>query len=287
MHMNYFNIRQNETQFKALTGLSTQEFDQLLERFAPRWQEFIEHHTFNGKFRRKRYSPRGSSLKTHQDRLFFILVYYKNNHLQQQQASMFGMTREMCNKWIAVLEPILLKSLKEFAPKKRFEDLPPQSVCLMDATERPIQRPIYDQSEYYSGKKKRHGVKNLVLASLSGLILWVGATVPAKVHDKTLAENSKIPHSFNIIADLGFLGMQHSHPRIFLPHKKPKNGELTAQQKEENRRWAAVRVKVEHAFASVKRWRIVQEIYRTRDENRKHHAFLIACALHNFTRLHA
>jgi hypothetical protein len=34
--------------------------------------------------------------------------------------------------------------------------------------------------------------------------------------------------------DLGFLGLQNEYVNIKIPHKKPRGGELTAQQKEEN-----------------------------------------------------
>ena len=38
-----------------------------------------------------------------------------------------------------------------------------------------------------------------------------------------------------IEVDTGFQGIQHQYENIRIPHKKPKGGELTQQQKTENR----------------------------------------------------
>jgi hypothetical protein len=54
---------------------------------------------------------------------------------------------------------------------------------------------------------------------------------------------------------------------IRLPHKKPKGGELTAEQKQENRELAKERVVGENAFSGVKRYRAVSDIYRNRVAN--------------------
>jgi hypothetical protein len=274
-------IRKDETQFKGLTGLGVQEFDRLMQTFVPECEQVLEKFTFHGKIRTRRYSPRGGKLKTMEEMLFFMPVYYKNNSSQQFQAAAFGMKQDMCNKWIKFLHPIMLRALKDFAPKKRVQDLPPQQTVLMDATERPIQRPVEDQQEYSGGKKKRHTVKNLVLTSVVGLILWVGAAVCGKMHDKTLADAAHIPAHWHIKADLGFYGMQHTHPNIKLPHKKPRGADLTEEQKRENRALSSERVKVEHAIAGVKTWRIVKDIYRNHDEDIRNEVFIVACALHN------
>jgi hypothetical protein len=46
---------------------------------------------------------------------------------------------------------------------------------------------------------------------------------------------------------------------IAVPHKQLRGGELTAEQGEENRALARVRVKVEHAMRRVKGFKIVRE----------------------------
>jgi len=44
------------------------------------------------------------------------------------------------------------------------------------------------------------------------------------------------------LVDSGFQGVQKQYVNIRLPHKKPKGGELTAEQKQENRELAKERV---------------------------------------------
>jgi len=71
--------------------------------------------------------------------------------------------------------------------------------------------------------------------------------------------------------------VQKQYVNIRLPHKKPKGGELTAEQKQENRELAKERVVGENAFSGVKRYRAVSDIYRNRVAN-----FDAACGLWNF-----
>jgi hypothetical protein len=96
----------------------------------------------------------------------------------------------------------------------------------------------------------------------TGQLLWVGATVCGKMHDKTLADAADIPAHWHIKAGLRIYGMPHTHPRIEWPDKKPRGSHLTEEQKRENRAPVSERVKVEHAIAGVKTWRIVKDIHR-------------------------
>jgi hypothetical protein len=63
------------------------------------------------------------------------------------------------------------------------------------------------------------------------------------------------------LVDSGFQGVQKQYVNIRLPHKKPKGGELTPQQKHENRELAQERVVCENAFSEVKRYWAVADIY--------------------------
>jgi hypothetical protein len=54
----------------------------------------------------------------------------------------------------------------------------------------------------------------------------------------------------------------HQYENIRIPHKKPKGGELSEQQKSDNRKLSQSRVVCENAFAGVKRYGVVSQIYR-------------------------
>ena len=47
----------------------------------------------------------------------------------------------------------------------------------------------------------------------------------------------KISPKIKVKGDLGYLGIDKIHPNIKIPHKKPKNGELTKKQKKANKRF--------------------------------------------------
>ena len=87
-----------------------------------------------------------------------------------------------------------------------------------------------------------------------------------KKHDFRLLTESETDISEEIIieADTGFIGIDKLHQNSVLPHKKPKGGELTKEQKRENRVISSSRVSNEHAIGFIKRFRIVSERYRNR-----------------------
>jgi hypothetical protein len=59
------------------------------------------------------------------------------------------------------------------------------------------------------------------------------------------------------IADKAYIGDD-----IKVPKKKPRGGELTEQEKEENRKISQERIYVEHAIRKIKAYRIMREEYR-------------------------
>ena len=77
----------------------------------------------------------------------------------------FNITQPKVAAWIKVLDPILEKSLQELelTPERDNDGLNDRLIesvtVLFDGSERPINRPLYDQKEYYSGKKSPHSKK--------------------------------------------------------------------------------------------------------------------------------
>ena len=91
-----------------------------------------------------------------------------------------------------------------------------------------------------------------------------------------------IPDEIPVLVDSGFQGVQKQYVNIRLPHKKPRGGDLTAEQKQENRELAKERVVCENAFAGVKRYHAVSDIYRNRVSDFDDKLILTACGLWNF-----
>jgi hypothetical protein len=82
--------------------------------------------------------------------------------------------------------------------------------------------------------------------------------------------------------DLGFLGLHKEYDNIKIPHKKPRGGELSPAQKQENRALSQSRVVCENAFAGVKRYSAVSAVYRNRKAEFDDRLMLTAAGLWNF-----
>ena len=64
-----------------------------------------------------------------------------------------------------------------------------------DGTERPIPRPTAptEQKTCYSGKKKRHMLKNLLLINATLRIVFLSETHPGSIQDKRMADTTPYP----------------------------------------------------------------------------------------------
>jgi hypothetical protein len=65
---------------------------------------------------------------------------------------------------------------------------------------------------------------------------------------------------------LTFLGVEKDFPeqKSSLPIKKEKDHELTEVQKEYNRNHSAKRIVIEHAICRIKKYRIMNDVFRNR-----------------------
>jgi hypothetical protein len=286
--MNYFKIRENPKQFLALTSLKVLEFDEILPRFELHWDEFIKRYKLDGTPRYRVYTPKDKEgLISIDEKLFFILYYKKNNPLQEALAASFEIEQGMANKWIHILTPLLKKALKDYDAARDLKPLTPKLVAenpyLADATEREIQRPKFNQEDHYSGKQKCHTIKNMIVVSLTGLVLFLSGTVSGKIHDKRLADEtfgSEKP--IELWMDSGYQGYKSENIKVILPIKKRRNQDLTKIQKKLNQLHSRRRVLVEHVNASIKRLRIVKDKNRNTKENFRDMVMDIAVSLHNY-----
>ena len=117
------------------------------------------------------------------------------------------------------------------------------------------------QADFYSEKKKKHTVKNAVITTLTGLVLFVGATVPGKTHDKTIAETQyAFPYPCLLWQDTGYQGYAPRNTAVIQPTKKPRGKEFAAEQKAENKVISSTRIKVEQAISGIKNQRVVRDL---------------------------
>jgi hypothetical protein len=124
--------------------------------------------------------------------LLFILTYLKQNLTHVMHGQIFHMSRSNVSKWAHLLHGALNYALsrQHLLPARTADELtrrlreePPPTAALTppfihDGVERPIHRPSdkVDRELYYSGKKKRHTLKNALIVDEFGAIHFLSDT---------------------------------------------------------------------------------------------------------------
>ena len=293
--INIHRALSNDRLMRSLTGLNRKAFEALLPAFIAAWQVDRLAQV------RKRAPGAGQAQKAKlsnpQQKLFYILFYFKCYPTFDLAGLIFDFDRSQAHRWMHRLQPILEAALgqKMALPERKLESIeqflkryPEVKEVMVDGTERPIARPKDPerQTKYYSGKKRRHTSKHLAAVDEHKRVLVLSQAREGKVHDKRLLDEEGmaewIPEMIPIAVDLGFLGLQKEYENIEIPHKKPRGGSLNEEQKQENRERSSRRVRCENAFAGVKRYRIVSDVYRNRVSEFDDRSMLSATGLWNF-----
>lgn len=151
----------------------------------------------------------------------------------------------------------------------------------IDGAEQPIRRPKNNKSQKdnYSGKKKTHTSKVVIISSPDKSIEAVSPVYVGSTHDFTVFKeeclSEVLPSKTPIYVDTGFEGINDLCPEcdIRKPKKKKKNKKLNGGEKLGNRLISRERVKVEHAIGGMKKFKISSERFRginqSMDENIK------------------
>jgi len=273
--MNLAKLSRSPRAMKAFTGLSYQEFTDLVPVFQ---QAYITIKSAD-KTRKRRVGWGGAKgkLPTYADKLLFVLFYVKNYPTFDVLGIMFdkgrGRSCEHIHFYLAVLEralghAVVLPERKLTSVEEFFEKFPEVKDVFLDGEERRRERPKKPKSErrMYSGKKKAHTRKNVVMSDENGRILMVSPTKPGRRHDKRLADKfsfvSGVPPSVGIFADSGFQGIQHLHPNTVVSKRGRKNAPLSDEERANNHVIASLRIIVEHAIGGMKRFRILADRLR-------------------------
>jgi hypothetical protein len=285
--------------FLAMTSLTKEEFEDLCNVFENAWDEYVNNTSQEKDINDGSRGGRKATLTKIEDKLFFILFYLKTYPLQEIIAHLFGMSQSQANYWIHLLSEILKVALDrkgclpKSLPKELLNALEKEASqnLLIDGTERRRQRPKDNekQKELYSGKNKAHTVKNILVAGYNDdEIKYLSNTCEGKKHDKKIVDEAglEFPEKTDLYQDAGFQGFCPEGVNIHQPKKKPKGGELTQEEKEENTIISSIRVSVEHVISGVKRCRIVRDVFRNTKDKYDNLVMQIACGLHNFRSEH-
>lgn len=291
----YHTAKTKPKHFLALTSIFVEEFEYLLISFAPRSERYFRYHTWQGKKRQyPRYKPQADeSLADPADQLLFLLMYLKNNPLQEFHAALFGISQGWVSQRVHRLLALLNETLTGLglspcqdtgSLRQQLDRLKPGPLTL-DATEREVARSVDQaaQKEEYSGKAKAHTAKNQLLCDDEQYVHFLSQTYEGKVHDKALADAEALTFEAGQILrqDTGYQGYTPEGAVIVQPQKKPRKAELSPEQKASNQAISSKRVVIEHAINGVKRLHCLAGRLRLQGWSIRDVLMRVGTALHN------
>jgi hypothetical protein len=285
---------QSPRALQALTGVSRAEFAQLEGRFTA----VVREQRAQRRYKRLPGAGRKPTLRTLRGKRFFLLFYLKCYPTFDVAGLLFEVDRSRACRWVGdwlpLLESVLgraavlparqIRSVEEFL--QRFPEV---RDLFIEGTERPTQRPHKTgrQRARYSGKKKRHTVKNVIGSDATKRVVLLGKTQGGRVHDYPLLQESgwlpQLPQGLRLWVDRGFQGIERAAPQlvVFQPRKKPRGGRLPQWAQALNGLTAKVRVLAEHAIGGIKRLRCLTDVYRNRRKTLEDQLMVVGCGLWN------
>jgi len=282
---NYIQSHPQET--KRLLGISYEQLLELIEYL--KLLEKQENEQREKKKIRLNQSGGGRDEKISKEEQIILTLFYLRHHLNfQLLALMFKVSESTANnifhKWQKLLESALPSSLLEQV-KKCGENLEQMLKILtdyeliVDTEEQPIERSLdyQEQKKYFSGKKGTQTLKNQVIGLPKGkdIVDVVGGERGPKADINIWRESAeKFDEKQKFSADKAYVGEK----QIRTPKKKPKNGELTQEEKEKNREISSERIFIEHLIRIIKIFKVMGERFRLKKEEYES-VFLSVCGL--------
>lgn len=301
--MNVAKLKRRPKHLHNFTGLTVAQFEMLCEAVE---QGRLEQRR-SGQRQRAVGGGRKAKLNLEQQ-VLLALLYYRLYVTQMLLGYLFDLDDSNVSRLIAELRSVLQTVLPIPAqetllfskePRRRIGTLeellrkhPELKEVLIDATEQEVRKPKDKarRKSHYSGKKKRHTLKTQVTSTSECLLLHVSRSVQGRVNDLTLLRASgilrELPPELEVRVDRGYDGVARDYPerRIEQPHKARRNKPLDLVQRLINGVQNSARIKVENAFAHLKRFKLLAGIYRG-PESSYDDTFLTIAGLHNFRKL--
>jgi Helix-turn-helix of DDE superfamily endonuclease/DDE superfamily endonuclease len=241
----YAELRGDRWKFLALTGLTVSEFQQLLTAFDRSYERlFRTDRTLAGQPRQR--FPGGGRrgvLYHPEQKLLFLLVYLKTYTLQVVLGQLFGISTSQANYWLHHLLPVLRWALDDLGVKPERDGArlarrpvapPGTRALIIDGTERRRRRPknAEKQARHYSGKKKTHTDKNVVLTSAADdRVLFLSGTYPGASSEKRIADEARLryPPGTILYKDAGFQGYEPAVQKTCPAKKKAKGARVNGR----------------------------------------------------------
>lgn len=262
-----------DKQFKRRFGVQRETFNVMVKALQPEWRATPK--------------PGAKPKLDLSDRILVALEYWREYRTYFHISTNWGVSESTVCRIVHWVEDTLMRTGRFRLPGKQqlVRGFGTPNVVIVDVTETRIERPKRRQRAFYSGKQKGHTLKSQLVIDAHTQQVICTFFGKGRRHDFKLFKASGIHFhpSTESLQDKGYQGMQKLHVHCRLPKKKPRGGQLTAEDKAYNRQLARERVGVEHVNRRLKVFRILSERYRNRRKRFGLRCNLIA-ALYNFER---
>lgn len=277
--LNYTKLARKPKQFQKFTGITVPQFDFLFSKIEKQYK--IAEIQRLSKRERVRDVGAGRQFKLSvKERILMLLIYYRCYTSYDLLEYLFGVDSSTVCRDIVKIEPVVKQCIpipaKIYADSKKITNIQelqvffPDFYAITDATEQQIPRPKdkHKRKTHYSGKKKKHTVKNQITINLKEEIIYKPPHSPGSHHDYGTfkVKHPILPEDVAIFYDLGYLGVEKDFPQqiSILPYKKKKGKKLTITQKQWNKAQSKIRIKVEHIISRIKKSKVMSDIFRNR-----------------------
>lgn len=301
----YRKLARKPNQFLTVTGMILTDFQRLLPQFEQANRQIEERrkaYVVRTKKQRQRRAGGGAQFANElSDRLLMLLLYYRLYLTQEFLTLLFRAEHKsvICRNvqlMRAVFEAVLpvpqrarhrILSLakkeqeqrrKRIGTLEEFRQAYPELTFIIDGVEQPKRKPKKPakRKSDYSGKKKRHTLKQIVIGTPSGIIVDQSPSLGGRPHDfKVFKEDQAAravcqeftDYRVTLYGDSGFDGMMAMGLplEVRLNERARRNHPLTREQKKLNRLRSGTRIEIEHTFSRRKKYGIASDIYRNRD----------------------
>jgi hypothetical protein len=231
--------------YQSTTGLDTDQIEELVTRI---WQIV--------QCRKEQVWPPVVGLYR---AVVITLVYVRQNLNQAAVGDLFEVSQSTVSRVYRSILPLIGEALCLHVPD--LKEAIRGRLVLVDGTDVPTGNRA-GHEDNYSGKRRRSGLNIQVAADTDGGLLGISAPVRGSMHDRrafTECGWEDLLADIPTIADPAYQGTHAITPR-----KKPKGGELSVNDKANNKTISSLRSAVERCIAHFKNWKILATGYRGR-----------------------
>jgi hypothetical protein len=280
-------LRAKPAVFRALTGMSWEEFDALAQDVVPAVAAEAAAAPDRRRARKRRRAAGGGHpfALSFRAQLLLVVIWLRVYPTSPVLGFLFGISHPTVLRTIARVLPILEQAGRDTMrlpghgergrrSRRSLNDLLvaiPDLTIIVDSFEQRVQRPR-DQEEadrHYSGKKKQHTLKSQVaIDGETGKVVDVSDSVCGPMSDLKLLEASglldRVAPDVGVLGDLAYVGMAPLHPAGlgFTPRRKPREKPRPPEDIVYNTAFAAERITVEHTIGRLRRYQALTQLDR-------------------------